>query len=198
MSRKLSTISIVFIAIICTVLVSACANKIRLAEETIPTPLVQTQPKSMAISYDISLQESVAKLVAAQFGDIHVYVLKAQNVGFEKTFQRLFQHTITVSSLDSVPATFDGLISIKLDKFEILEQRKTSNTFIYFAEISYDIDIFDENNKFSHSINAVGEGQAYDKDLVPAKLIKEASINALRDAFSSIVIELIDYTESSN
>lgn len=175
-----------------------CANKIRLAKETVPTPLVQTLPLSMAIYYDESLQTNKTKIIATSFGRLVVDLIDAQNTGFDRIFLQLYEKTESVNSIDAIPFSYDGLISIKLNDFEIIEQRKTSNTFIYFAEISYDIDIYDNSNKFRLSLNVTGEGEAYDKSLVPSKLIREASKNALRDAFSAITLELIKHADLIN
>jgi len=125
-------------------------------------------------------------------------LLKAQDTGFEKIFTQIFENTKEVDSLDAIPLAYDGLISIKLSDYEVFEQRKTTNTYVYFTELSYDLDIYDKNNKFTQSINVTGEGEAYDENLVPTRLIKEANINALRDAFSSITLELLEHAELFN
>ena len=192
MQSELYTLKIVAILLV-SVLILGCANSIKLSEETVPTPLVQTLPKSMVIHYDESLQNSKTTITATSFGRLGVELIQAQNIGFDRLFSQLYEHTTTVKNIDTIPYAYDGLIIINLNNFEVIEQRKTSNTFIYFAKINYAIKIFDKNNNFSHSLDISGEGGAYDKNLVPAKLIREASTNALRDAFSSIALELIEY-----
>jgi len=66
LKRYPTLIPILFFAI--NVFATGCSNRIKLAEETIPTPVVRTLPISMAIYYDENLADSKKKIIETSFG----------------------------------------------------------------------------------------------------------------------------------
>ncbi len=180
---------LVFIAATTT----ACGHKIFLPEETVPTPVVPTLPLSIAIHYHESMQDIEAQVTAPSFGAITVFPTDAQFAGFERVFTQLFTHTTNVDDANSVPAGFDGLLAVQLNSFEINGQEQTNNPFLYRVEITYDIDIYNNNTNTHHSWIVTGEGVAFDQDTNPGPLIREASELALRDALSIIAIDFLQH-----
>ncbi len=183
---------IVFIVFIVAT-TTACGHKIFLSEETVPTPVVPTLPLSMAIHYHENLQDIEAQVTAPSFGAIKVFPSDAQFAGFARVFTQMFTHTTTVNDANSVPAGYDGLLTVRLNSFEIIGQEQTSNPFLYRVEITYDIEICSNNNNTHYSWIVTGEGVAFDQDTNPGPLIREASELALRDALLIIAIDFLQH-----
>jgi hypothetical protein len=170
-------------------LLGACAQSVVVNTE-FPEPLVEPLPLKVGVHYDSALSE-YAYTEELPSDSTWSFTLGEVNTKlFDGAFTALFKQTIAVGGTGGTGDPYDGLSAVikpSVEAFEFSLPRQ-SRSEQYSVWIRYRLNIYEPDGTLITSWPVSAYGQSDSRTFGKAKSMEQATINALRDAYASIVI----------
>lgn len=171
------------------VLLAACSQSV-VVETDFPKPLVEPLPLKVGLLYDPALTdysytEDLPSDVTWSFtlGDVNTKL-------FDGAFTALFEQTVRVDDTGGTGDPYDGLNAVIepiLEAFEFSLPRQ-SRSEQYSVWIRYRLNVYSPDGTLITGWPISAYGQSDARTFGKSQPMEQAAINALRDAFASIVI----------
>ena len=192
-SNALKAISVA----VCIAALGGCSTRITLNDPTIPNPLVEKIPLTVAVRYPDEFEHYVhdEQIVGREKWTIDLG--RSNKLLFNKVFTSMFNELIIIDA-DTDPADLriDALIEPSIDAFE-LSTPSQSQTQAFAVWIRYRMKIFDrEGKQFANwPISAYGKSQS--TAMGGDDALRRAAVLAMRDAAALVVMQLDKSTRIS-
>lgn len=181
-----------FVAALC-----GCASQVSVTDPTIPDPLVQKIPITVAIRYPDTFAHFVheEQLIGSEKWTIDLG--RSNELLFSKLFSAMFDELLVVAAGgDPRDMPIDAYIEPSIDAFEFSTPNQ-SQTEAFAVWIRYRIKIFDSGGK-QHAnwpISAYGKSQS--TTMGGDAALRRAAVLAMRDAAALIVMQMDKATQIS-
>lgn len=175
--------------LLAAVLLAGCAQSV-VVETDFPVPLVDSLPLKVGLHYDPALTdysytEELPSDVSWSFtlGDVNTKL-------FDGAFTALFEQTVRVDDTGGTGEPYNGLNAVIepiLEAFEFSLPRQ-SRSEQYSVWIRYRLNVYTADGTLVTGWPISAYGQSDARTFGKSKSMEQAAINALRDAYASIVI----------
>ncbi len=177
--------------------VGGCSSQVTINNPTIPDPLVEKIPLSVAVRYPSDFEHYVheEKVIGKEKWTIDLG--RSNKLFFTNLFRSMFNDlTVIDDSVEPGDLRIDALIEPSIDAFEFSTPSQ-SQTQAFAVWIRYRIKIFDrEGKQFANwPISAYGKSQS--TMMGGDDALKRAAVLAMRDAAALIVMQLDKATRIS-
>jgi hypothetical protein len=192
-SKRLRAISIA----VSLIAIGACSSQVTVNNPTIPDPLVDKIPISVAVRYPDEFQHYVHQEQVIGKEKWTIDLGRSNELLFTNLFRSMFNDlTIVESSVEPGDLHVDALIEPSIDAFEFSTPTQ-SQTEAFAVWIRYRIKIFDKEGKqFANwPISAYGKSQS--TTMGGDEALQRAAVLAMRDAAALIVMQLDKTTRIS-
>lgn len=174
-----------------TILLSSCITNV-VVNGSVPTPLVEKMPVTVAIYYDDSFKHFVHSESLDDEGKWQVELGKQNLVFFRNLMKAMFETVIEVDapelSLEN-DNNFDGIIIPRIEKYGFLTPSISGLKF-FSASIHYRIGLYDSENKKLTEYAVVGYGKSEPGAFNASSALGQATMYAIRDGGTRISTEL--------
>ena len=175
--------------LVAAVLLGGCAQSV-VVNTDFPEPLIQPLPLQVGLHYDSALTdysytEELPSDATWSFtlGDVNTKL-------FDGAFSALFEQTVQVGDTGGTGDPYDGLNAVIepiLEAFEFSLPRQ-SRSEQYSVWIRYRLNVYTPDGTLITGWPISAYGQSDSRAFGKSKAMEQAAINALRDAYASIVI----------
>ncbi len=184
-----NTLRAISIAVFLTA-IGACSSRITINNPTIPDPLVEKIPLSVAVKFPDAFEHYVHEEQVIGREKWTIDLGRSNELLFTKLFRSMFNDlTVVDGSVDPGDMQFDALIEPSIDAFEFSTPSQ-SQTQAFAVWIRYRIKIFDrEGKQFANwPISAYGKSQS--TTMGKDNALRRAAVLAMRDAAALIVMQM--------
>lgn len=174
-------------------LLGACSQSV-VVKTDFPDPLVEPLPLRVGVHYDSALTEySYTEEVPSDstwsftLGEVNTKL-------FDGAFAALFEQTIAVEATGGTGAPYDGLNAViepSLEAFEFSLPRQ-SRSEQYSVWIRFRLNVYKPDGTLITGWPISAYGQSDSQTFGKTKSMQQATINAFRDAYASILIGFAD------
>ena len=190
------TLRAISIAVFLTAL-GACSSRVTVNDPSIPDPLFEKIPLSVAVRYPDVFEHYVheEKVIGKEKWTIDLG--RSNELLFTKLFRSMFDDlTVVDASMDPADLRIDAMIEPSIDAFEFSTPSQ-SQTQAFAVWIRYRIKIFDrDGNQFANwPISAYGKSQS--TTMGGDDALRRAAVLAMRDAAALIVMQMDKSTRIS-
>jgi hypothetical protein len=175
--------------LVASVLLGGCSQSV-VVETDFPEPLIEPLPLQVGLHYDSALTdysytEELPSDATWSFtlGDVNTKL-------FDGAFSALFEQTVQVGDTGGTGDPYDGLNAVIepiLEAFEFSLPRQ-SRSEQYSVWIRYRLNVYTPDGTLITGWPISAYGQSDSRAFGKNKAMEQAAINALRDAYASIVI----------
>jgi hypothetical protein len=159
-------------------------------ETDFPTPLIEPLPLTVGLHYDPALTDYNYTEELASDGSWSFTLGEANTKLFDGALTSLFEQTVRVDAAGGTGAPYDGLNAVIepiLEAFEFsLPSQSRSEQ--YSVWIRYRLNIYRPDGTLITGWPISAYGQSDARTFGKSAAMEQAAINALRDAYASIVI----------
>lgn len=173
-----------------------CSNALRV-DSAFPRPVVAGLPIDVGVYYDESLRQYVfekeadANSVAwdIEIGPAHVRL-------FDQLFQPIFENLVHLDSLssDSAARPISVVIKPSIEEYALQTPGDTATEF-YQVEIRYKLAFYSPSGDFIRGWSYSGRGSSRSELFSVDESVQKATVAAMRDAATWLVIELSKYPD---
>ena len=171
--------------------VSACGGaKVKLSDPTIPEPLIDQLPISVAASYPENFSHFVHEELVIGKEKWTIDLGRSNALLFDQLFSSMFtEYQVIDKDADPADLQIDAFIELNVDAFEFSVPAQ-SQTEDFAVWIRYRIKIFDtDGNQIANwPISAYGKAQA--KLFGNDDALRRAAVLAMRDAAALIILQM--------
>jgi hypothetical protein len=185
------------LAAVFLIVLGGCASQVTVNDPTIPDPLVDKIPISVAVRIPDVFQHFVHQEQVIGKEKWSVDLGRSNALLFTKIFQSMFDElTVVDDDTDLGEAPIDALIEPSIDAFEFSVPSQ-SQTSAFAVWIRYRIKIFDsEGKQFANwPVSAYGKSQS--TTMGGDAALKRAAVLAMRDAAALIIMQMDKATNIS-
>ena len=168
----------------------ACSSRVTMNDPSIPDPLIEKIPISVAVKFPDSFEHFVHQEQVIGKEKWTIDLGRSNALLFTKLFRAMFNDvTVVDDSMDPRDMPIDALIEPSIDAFEFSVPNQ-SQTPSFAVWIRYRIKIFDsEGNQFANwPISAYGKSQS--TTMGGDDALRRASVLAMRDAAALIIMQM--------
>ncbi len=175
----------------------ACSSRVTVNDPTIPDPLIEKIPLSVAIRFPDVFKHYVHEEQVIGKEKWTIDLGRSNELLFTKLFRSMFNElTVVDDSVDPADLRIDAMIEPSIDAFEFSTPSQ-SQTQAFAVWIRYRIKIFDrDGNQFANwPISAYGKSQS--TTMGGDDALRRAAVLAMRDAAALIVMQMEKTTRIS-
>lgn len=170
-------------------LLGACAQSVVVNTE-FPEPLVEPLPLKVGVHYDAALTEYAYTEELPSDATWSFTLGEVNTKLFDGAFAALFEQTIAVEGTGGTGDPYNGLSAVikpSVEAFEFSLPRQ-SRSEQYSVWIRYRLNVYEPDGTLITGWPVSAYGQSDSRTFGKTKSMEQAAINALRDAYASIVI----------
>lgn len=170
--------------------IGGCSSQVIVNAPTIPDPLVEKIPISVAVKFPDEFEHFVHEEQVIGKEKWQVDLGRSNTLLFTKLFQAMFDD-LTVVNADADPRdiTIDALIEPSIDAFEFSVPSQ-SQTASFAVWIRYRIKIFDSEGKQFANWPISAYGKSLSTTIGADAALRRAAILAMRDAAALIIMQM--------
>lgn len=175
--------------VIAALLLTGCAQSI-VVDTDFPQPLVEPLPLKVGVHYDLALTEYNYTEELPSDATWSFTLGEANTKLFDGAFAALFEQTVPVEDPGGTGDPYSGLNAViepSLEAFEFSLPRQ-SRSEQYSVWIRYRLNVYHPDGTRITGWPISAYGQSDSRTFGKSQAMEQATINALRDAFASIVI----------
>lgn len=190
MSARLKAVSVaIFVAAVLATM-SGCSTQVTLQDPTIPDPLIDKMPLSVAARFPEAFEHYVHEEQVIGKKKWTIDLGRSNSMLFEKLFGSMFsEFTVIPPNAEPRDLNIDALIEPSIDAFEFSVPNQ-SQTDAFAVWIRYRIKIFDgEGNQIANwPISAYGKSLS--KGIGNDDALRRAAVLAMRDAAALVILQM--------
>ena len=175
----------------------ACSSRVTVNDPTIPDPLLEKIPLSVAVRYPDVFEHFIHQEQVIGKEKWTIDLGRSNEILFTKLFRSMFNDlTVVTADVDPADLRIDAMIEPSIDAFEFSTPSQ-SQTKAFAVWIRYRIKIFDrEGKQFANwPISAYGKSQS--TTMGGDDALRRAAVLAMRDAAALIVMQMDKATRIS-
>ncbi len=194
----IASLRTVLLAVLAALFLSACGSNVKLAPPTIPPPLTEPIPMTVALRMPENFQNYVHEDEVLGREEWTIDLGRSNAVFFEQLFGYMFTDMILIGP-DDDPAvmTFDAMIEPSIDAFEFSVPAQT-RTDSFAVWIRYRIKVFDSQGMLVADWPISAYGKSLTTAMGGSDALQRAAVLAMRDAAALMIMRLDDETEISS
>ena len=195
MIASLRTVSF---GVLATLVLSACGSSVKLAPPTIPEPLTEPIPMTVAVRMPANFQNYVHEEEVLGREEWTIDLGRSNAVFFEQLFGYMFTDMVLLGE-DDDPAlgTFDAMIEPSIDAFEFSVPAQT-RTDSFAVWIRYRIKVYDAQGELVADWPVSAYGKSLTTALGGSDALQRAAVLAMRDAAALMIMRLDEETAISS
>ena len=183
-------LKVLCIAATCVVVTACGGSRVQLADPTIPEPLIDQLPISVAARYPENFSHFVHEEQVIGKEKWTIDLGRSNSLLFDKLFGSMFtEYQVIDDAADPASLSIDAFIELSIDAFEFSVPAQ-SQTEEFAVWIRYRIKIFDPdgNQVANWPISAYGKSQTtmFGNDAA----LRRAAVLAMRDAAALIILQM--------
>ena len=176
---------------------SACGSSVKLAPPTIPEPLIEPIPMTVAVRMPADFQSYVHEEEVMGREEWTIDLGQSNAVFFEQLFGYMFTDMLILGEGDDPAlASFDAMIEPSIDAFEFSVPAQT-RTDSFAVWIRYRIKVYDRGGTLVSNWPVSAYGKSRTAQMSNSEALERAAILAMRDAAAQMIIKLDDQTQIS-
>jgi hypothetical protein len=186
MAARLKSVSVAIII----AAISGCSTQVALEDPTIPDPLVDKLPLSVAARFPEAFEHFVHEEQVIGKKKWTIDLGRSNSMLFEKLFGSMFTD-FTVIAADAEPSdlTIDALIEPSIDAFEFSVPNQ-SQTDAFAVWIRYRIKIFDAEGNLVANWPISAYGKSLSSGIGGGDALRRAAVLAMRDAAALVILQM--------
>lgn len=173
-------------------LVAGCGSSVRLDPPTIPVPLIDTIPMSVAVRIPDQFENFVHEEQVLGREEWSIDLGRSNAKFFTQLFGYMFDQVTIISEADEIPSSgIDALIEPTIDAFEfsVPNQTKTDSFSVW---IRYRIKVYDSEGELIANWPVSAYGKSLTTAMGGSDALQRAAVLALRDAAALLIIKFDD------
>ena len=190
MSARLMSVSVAIFVAAALATMSGCSTQVTLKDPTIPDPLIDKMPLSVAARFPEAFEHYVHEEQVIGKKKWTIDLGRSNSMLFEKLFGSMFtEFTVIPPNAEPRDLNIDALIEPSIDAFEFSVPNQ-SQTDAFAVWIRYRIKIFDgEGNQIANwPISAYGKSLS--KGIGNDDALRRAAVLAMRDAAALVILQM--------
>lgn len=173
-------------------LVAGCGSNVRLDPPTIPVPLIDKIPMSVAVRIPDQFENFVHEEEVLGREEWSIDLGRSNAKFFTQLFGYMFDDVTIIGESDEVPGTgIDALIEPSIDAFEFSVPNQTK-TDAFSVWIRYRIKVFDSEGELVANWPVSAYGKSLTTAMGGSDALQRAAVLALRDAAALLIIKFDD------
>lgn len=173
-------------------LVAGCGSSVRLDPPTIPVPLIDKIPMSVAVRIPNQFENFVHEEQVLGREEWSIDLGRSNAKFFTQLFGYMFDQVTIISEADEIPSSgIDALIEPTIDAFEfsVPNQTKTDSFSVW---IRYRIKVYDSEGELIANWPVSAYGKSLTTAMGGSDALQRAAVLALRDAAALLIIKFDD------
>lgn len=173
-------------------LVAGCGSSVRLDPPTIPVPLIDKIPMSVAVRIPDQFENFVHEEQVLGREEWSIDLGRSNAKFFTQLFGYMFDQVTIISEADEIPSSgIDALIEPTIDAFEfsVPNQTKTDSFSVW---IRYRIKVYDSEGELIANWPVSAYGKSLTTAMGGSDALQRAAVLALRDAAALLIIKFDD------
>jgi len=183
-----------FFVTLCSATVAGCGSNVRLEPPTIPAPLINTLPMTVAVRLPENFEHFVHEEEVLGREQWKIDLGRSNAVFFTQLFGYMFE-TVNVlqPDQDTQNVEFDALLEPSIDAFEfsVPNQTKTDSFAVW---IRYRIKVYDSEGELVLDAPVSAYGKSLTTALGGSKALQNAAVLAMRDAAALMIMKFDEQT----
>ncbi len=173
-------------------LVAGCGSSVRLDPPTIPVPLIDKIPMSVAVRIPNQFENFVHEEQVLGREEWSIDLGRSNAKFFTQLFGYMFDQVTIITEADEIPSSgIDALIEPTIDAFEfsVPNQTKTDSFSVW---IRYRIKVYDSEGELIANWPVSAYGKSLTTAMGGSDALQRAAVLALRDAAALLIIKFDD------
>lgn len=173
-------------------LVAGCGSNVRLDPPTIPVPLIDKIPMSVAVRIPDQFENFVHEEQVLGREEWSIDLGRSNAKFFTQLFGYMFDQVTIITEADEIPSSgIDALIEPTIDAFEfsVPNQTKTDSFSVW---IRYRIKVYDSEGELIANWPVSAYGKSLTTAMGGSDALQRAAVLALRDAAALLIIKFDD------
>lgn len=173
-------------------LVAGCGSNVRLDPPTIPVPLIDKIPMSVAVRIPNQFENFVHEEQVLGREEWSIDLGRSNAKFFTQLFGYMFDQVTIITEADEIPSSgIDALIEPTIDAFEfsVPNQTKTDSFSVW---IRYRIKVYDSEGELIANWPVSAYGKSLTTAMGGSDALQRAAVLALRDAAALLIIKFDD------
>lgn len=173
-------------------LVAGCGSSVRLDPPTIPVPLIDKIPMSVAVRIPDQFENFVHEEQVLGREEWSIDLGRSNAKFFTQLFGYMFDQVTIITEADEIPSSgIDALIEPTIDAFEfsVPNQTKTDSFSVW---IRYRIKVYDSEGELIANWPVSAYGKSLTTAMGGSDALQRAAVLALRDAAALLIIKFDD------
>lgn len=179
-------------------LVAGCGSNVVLDPPTIPKPLIEKIPLSVALRMPDNFEHFVHEEKVLGREEWSIDLGRSNAVFFTQLFGYMFEDVIVIDdAVDPATLDFDALIEPEIDAFEFAVPNQTK-TDAFAVWVRYRIRIFDPDGNLVADWPVAAYGKSLTTAMGGSDALQRAAVLAMRDAAALMILKINDQTLQSS
>ncbi len=194
----IASLRTVFLWVLAALFLSACGSSVRLAPPTIPEPLIEPIPMTVAVRMPANFENYVHEEEVLGREEWTIDLGRSNAVFFEQLFGYMFSNTLLIGEDDDPNLiAFDAMIEPSIDAFEFSVPAQT-RTDSFAVWIRYRIKVYDSQGDLIADWPVSAYGKSLTTAMGGSDALQRAAVLAMRDAAALMIMRLDDETAISS
>lgn len=173
-------------------LLAGCGSNVRLDPPTIPVPLIDKIPMSVAVRMPAQFENFVHEEQVLGREEWSIDLGRSNAKFFTQLFGYMFDQVTIIGETDAVPVSgIDALIEPTIDAFEFSVPNQTK-TDAFSVWIRYRIKVYDRDGELVANWPVSAYGKSLTTAMGGSDALQRAAVLALRDAAALLIIKFDD------
>ena len=184
----------VLVAVVCCSVISGCGSNVRLEPPTIPEPLINTLPMTVAVRLPENFEHFVHEEEVLGREEWTIDLGRSNAIFFTQLFKYMFENVIVLGEdQDPADVAFDAMLEPSIDAFEfsVPNQTKTDSFAVW---IRYRVKVYDRNGDLVLDAPVSAYGKSLTTTLGGSRALQDAAVRAMRDAAALMIMKFDEQT----
>ena len=189
-SARLQSVSVAMFLATVLAIMSGCSTQVTLKDPTIPDPLIDKLPLSVAARFPEAFEHYVHEEQVIGKKKWTIDLGRSNSMLFEKLFGSMFtEFTVIPPNVEPRDLNIDALIEPSIDAFEFSVPNQ-SQTDAFAVWIRYRIKIFDGDGNQIANWPISAYGKSLSKGISNDDALRRAAVLAMRDAAALVILQM--------
>ena len=184
----------VLVAVVCCSVISGCGSNVRLEPPTIPEPLINTLPMTVAVRLPENFEHFVHEEEVLGREEWTIDLGRSNAIFFTQLFKYMFENVIVLGEdQDPADVAFDAMLEPSIDAFEfsVPNQTKTDSFAVW---IRYRVKVYDRNGDLVLDAPVSAYGKSLTTTLGGSRALQDRAALAMRGAAALMIMKFDEQT----
>ena len=182
------------IAALCCSFLSGCGANVRLEPPTIPEPLINTLPMTVAVRLPENFEHFIHEEEVLGREEWTIDLGRSNAIFFTQLFNYMFENVVVLGpEQDPADIAFDAMLEPSIDAFEFSVPNQT-RTDSFAVWIRYRIKVYDRNGDMVLDAPVSAYGKSLTTTMGGSRALQNAAVLAMRDAAALMIMKFDEQT----